>query len=82
MWTRHPGSAPVVAVQWRVGEFYDQEEWKGRAVIVRYQWTDISPRRRKWSRRFRRMGQELGSELDLRVVALVLVRLFDMPRQY
>ena len=25
------------------GEFYDQEEWKGRAILVRYVWTDISP---------------------------------------
>jgi hypothetical protein len=25
------------------GEFYDQEDWKGRAVLVRYAWTDLSP---------------------------------------
>src|SRR5215475_7999102 len=25
------------------GEFYDQEEWKGRAVLVRYVWEDLSP---------------------------------------
>ena len=25
------------------GEFFDQEEWKGRAILVRYQWFNISP---------------------------------------
>jgi hypothetical protein len=25
------------------GEFYDQEMWKGRAIIVRYLWLDLSP---------------------------------------
>jgi hypothetical protein len=25
------------------GEFFDQEEWKGRAVIVRYVWLNLSP---------------------------------------
>ena len=25
------------------GEFYDQEEYKGRAILVRYVWLDISP---------------------------------------
>lgn len=25
------------------GEFYDQEPWKGRMVLVRYLWLDISP---------------------------------------
>jgi hypothetical protein len=27
----------------RRGEFYDQEDYKGRAILVRYVWTDISP---------------------------------------
>jgi hypothetical protein len=27
----------------RRGEFYDQEEYKGRSVYVRFVWTDISP---------------------------------------
>ena len=26
------------------GEFYDQELWKGRAILVRYVWQDISPK--------------------------------------
>jgi hypothetical protein len=25
------------------GEFFDQETWKGRAILVRYVWLDISP---------------------------------------
>jgi len=25
------------------GEFYDQEDFKGRAILVRYMWLDISP---------------------------------------
>jgi hypothetical protein len=35
-----------------VGEFYDSEEWKGRAVIVRYQWTDLSPHAAKMEQAF------------------------------
>jgi hypothetical protein len=27
----------------RVGEFYDQEDYKGRAIFVRYQWHNLSP---------------------------------------
>ncbi len=27
-----------------LGEFYDQETWKGRAIIVRYQWRSLSPK--------------------------------------
>lgn len=26
------------------GEFYDQEDFKGRAILVRYVWTNVSPR--------------------------------------
>jgi hypothetical protein len=26
-----------------VGEFYDQETWKGRSVIVRFLWSRITP---------------------------------------
>jgi hypothetical protein len=25
------------------GEFFDQEDWKGRAILVRYMWLNISP---------------------------------------
>jgi len=25
------------------GEFFDQEEWKGRAILVRYMWLNVSP---------------------------------------
>ena len=39
------GLPPVVGqFDGRKGEFYDQEEWKGRAILVRYQWTDVSPK--------------------------------------
>jgi hypothetical protein len=39
------GTPPVVGqFTGRRGEFYDQEDWKGRAVLVRYQWSDISPK--------------------------------------
>src|SRR6266702_6420369 len=34
------------------GEFYDQEDWKGRAVIVRYQWSDISPKSARMEQAF------------------------------
>ena len=47
------GLPPVVGqFKGKVGEFYDQEEWKGRAVIVRYQWTDISPHAAKMEQAF------------------------------
>lgn len=39
------GLPPVVGqFTGRRGEFYDQEEYKGRAILVRYVWTDISPK--------------------------------------
>ncbi|WP_380872079.1 hypothetical protein [Sphingomonas sp. DBB INV C78] len=34
------------------GEFYDQELWKGRAVLVRYVWLDISPREARMEQSF------------------------------
>jgi hypothetical protein len=38
------GLPPVVGeFEGRRGEFYDQEEYKGRAILVRYVWTDVSP---------------------------------------
>ena len=47
------GLPPVVGqFKGKVGEFYDQEEWKGRAIIVRYQWTDISPHAAKMEQAF------------------------------
>ncbi len=27
----------------RIGEFYDQEDYRGRAILVRYQWSNLSP---------------------------------------
>jgi hypothetical protein len=34
------------------GEFYDQEEWKGRAILVRYVWSDISPKSARMEQSF------------------------------
>jgi hypothetical protein len=37
------GLPPVVGqFTGRRGEFYDQEEYKGRVILVRYVWTDVS----------------------------------------
>jgi hypothetical protein len=36
----------------RRGEFYDQEKWKGRAVLVRYVWTDVSPKSARMEQSF------------------------------
>ena len=34
------------------GEFYDQEEWKGRAILVRYLWLNISPKSARMEQAF------------------------------
>jgi hypothetical protein len=34
------------------GEFYDQEEWQGRKILVRYQWNDISPKSARMEQAF------------------------------
>jgi hypothetical protein len=34
------------------GEFYDQEEYKGRAILVRYVWTNISPKSARMEQSF------------------------------
>jgi hypothetical protein len=36
----------------RLGEFYNQQDWHGRAVLVRYAWTDISPQASKMEQSF------------------------------
>jgi hypothetical protein len=36
----------------RRGEFYDQEKWKGRAILVRYVWTDVSPQSARMEQSF------------------------------
>ena len=38
-------SSPPVVGQFtgKRGEFFDQEEYKGRAILVRYVWLDLSP---------------------------------------
>ena len=48
------GIPPVVGqFTGRRGEFYDQEEYKGRAILVRYVWTDAPPIPLEWSSRSR-----------------------------
>jgi hypothetical protein len=34
------------------GEFYNQQQWKGRAVLVRYVWLDISPKSARMEQSF------------------------------
>jgi hypothetical protein len=34
------------------GEFYGQEPWKGRAILVRYLWLDISPKAARMEQAF------------------------------
>jgi hypothetical protein len=34
------------------GEFYDQEQWKGRAILVRYLWLNISPKSARMEQAF------------------------------
>jgi hypothetical protein len=34
------------------GEFYNQQEWKGRAVLVRYLWLNISPKSARMEQSF------------------------------
>ena len=34
------------------GEFYDQELWKGRAILVRYMWLNISPKAARMEQSF------------------------------
>jgi hypothetical protein len=47
------GLPPVVGeFTGKRGEFYDQEEWKGRAVLVRYVWLDISPKSARMEQSF------------------------------
>jgi len=48
------------------GEFYDQEDWKGRAILVRYVWLNISPKEARMEQSFSAdRRKDLGSELDL-----------------
>jgi len=47
------GTPPVIGqFTGRRGEFYDQEEYKGRAILVRYVWTDISPKSARMEQSF------------------------------
>jgi hypothetical protein len=47
------GTPPVVGqFSGHRGEFYDQEDYKGRAILVRYVWTDISPKSARMEQSF------------------------------
>ena len=47
------GLPPVVGqFNGRRGEFYDQEDYKGRSIFVRYVWTDISPKSARMEQSF------------------------------
>jgi hypothetical protein len=47
------GTPPVVGeFTGQRGEFYDQEEWKGRAILVRYVWSDLSPKSARMEQSF------------------------------
>ena len=44
------------ASRWRIygnrGEFYDQEQYKGRAILVRYVWLNTSPKSARMEQAF------------------------------
>jgi hypothetical protein len=42
------------------GEFFNQQVWEGRAVLVRYVWLDISPNHHEWSSPFRQTAERHG----------------------
>jgi hypothetical protein len=47
------GTPPVVGeFTGHRGEFYDQEDYKGRAILVRYAWSDISPKSARMEQSF------------------------------
>src|SRR5882724_9713294 len=41
------------------GEFYDQETYKGRAILVRYAWSDISPKSARMEQSFSADGGKI-----------------------
>ena len=68
-------STPAVVGEFngRRGEFYDQEEWKGRAILVRYVWSGhITAIGAHGAIFLGGRRQELGSQLDLRAVTIAV----------
>jgi hypothetical protein len=66
-------SMPPVIGQFtdRRGEFYDQEDYKERAIFVRYVWLDISSHSARMEQSFSADGgKKLGGQLDLRTVTI------------
>src|SRR5271168_2995212 len=55
-WAQTPGSSTTAFLVGQFtgnrGEFYDQEEYKGRAILVRYVWTNISPKSARMEQSF------------------------------
>jgi hypothetical protein len=47
------------------GEFYHRENFKGRTILVRYLWLDLSPSSARMEQSYSQWGQDLGSQLDL-----------------
>jgi hypothetical protein len=54
LWTAGTLGLPPVVGQFTGyrGEFYDQEEYKGRAILVRFVWTSISPQSARMEQSF------------------------------
>ena len=45
------------------GEFYDQEEYKNRAILVRYVWLNISPQSARMEQSFLRTAERPGKSI-------------------
>jgi hypothetical protein len=60
-------SLPPVVGEFRGnrGEFYDQEQYKGRSILVRYVWLNISPTSARMEQAFSADG--VGDKVDLRI---------------
>ena len=54
IWTKAVLSVPPVVGEFsgNRGEFYDQEQYKGRAILVRYLWLNISPKSARMEQAF------------------------------
>ena len=55
------------AAQRNRGEFYDQEEYEGGGILVRYVWLNLSQSPREWSSLLSRRRKDMEGELDLRI---------------
>ena len=46
--------------EWKVRLFYDEEDYKGRSSLVRYAWSDVSPRSAHMEQAFSADGGKAG----------------------